>query len=366
MAINTPDLPIQEDSDISNPCRWFDSFVTNDKPYRYRDDFYIEAKRKYQDRIIEIDYNNDSFTYSMVVSDDGFNHPTIYHYADYLSFEIINLEKEKSISLIKKKIESCGSNEAIIFTLKVISNQLTHVINLLKKKRKLPIREFPCIPLGVYGIANYLLSAHQSFLPNPLPEIFEEAKNPQLDLFSNIIDQPIQKSKITGNSEKTEEKEKKKNIVTKSFKWKSSLKLYNIWLYDILKDVGAINEKETDIEKIEKAFSGEELTESLNIKWHLIHRNDSIKIPIFIFIDFLIDDLQILEKVETDAELGRMIQRIFVNPEGKSVEAIGVSRTNYLRMKRKHKIRHSIEVANLIQQLRITKAGNYDSKQQSG
>lgn len=340
MAINAPDLPFQEDSDISNPFRWFESFVSNNLPYRFRDDFFSEAKRFYQDQDLEIDYENVSATYTLVKSLDGWPHSNTWKYSEYLEY-IFNIEKEKSRKLIIKKTESCNSESEISFILNAMTNQLTHIINMLKKMYGFEIREFPCIPLTVYEIVEYMFSAHHSFLPNPLPDIFEEAKNPPMHLFSNLheLHQNILNSVATSNLNKEPLEDsltksiiigdikRKKNSKISSpeicgFEWQRNPEKFTLLLYQILIDHDVIKADETDFDTFSLAFTGNAIQSPLNIKWHLLSSSKSNKAPIFRMFFYLADVLNIIKSFESDAELARKVENIFVDTTGQKFKAL--------------------------------------------
>ena len=333
-------LPEQENSDLVNPLRWFDSFIENNLPFCYRDDFFSEAKRIHQYNDLEIDYENDSFSYTFITSDDGWKHKDTLTYSKYLN-DIVEFEKVKSIKLIKQKTEPCTSDGEIIFILKTLTDQLTNIINRLKKKNGHPIREFSFIPTGIYGIVDHISSAYASFLPNPLPEIFAEAKSPPLNLFSNLLDKPKIIEKVKNDTQKGNKSElgndrgiddfNSKNEVL-SFQWINNPEHFTTELYYILIDLVIIKASETDILKFRKAFNGLIINEPIMIKWHLKNNRNSFKVPIIRMLNYLMNDLKLLQKVNLKAEYARKIENIFIGSDGKNLKATEVTLQNIGRL----------------------------------
>jgi len=265
-------------SDLKNPLGWFENVIINDLMYQYRDDFYTEAQRLYKDKSLLIDFNDNSITYDYAVSEDGYAHKFRYTYADYFD-RIVGIEKGNSIALISSRLNDCTTREEKAITTENILNKLYYLIHLLKKKRSLPIRDFPVIPLSLYEIVTSFENIAHHSLPNPLPGIFEEALNPQLHLFSNLVEEsdsnlvPDTPGKTIKNANQTSNTNTEGNqsaIEVHSFEWLEHPSLYTIGLHNILISEGIITERETPLEIFEKAFNGKIIEEPLKIKWPLV------------------------------------------------------------------------------------------------
>lgn len=312
-------------STLKNPLGWFENVILNDLTYSYRDDFYKEAKRLYSNNNLSIDRNDNSITYDYLITDDGYAHRGRYTYMNYFE-SIVKLEKEISIALISAMLNNCATGEKIITTNKIILNKLNYLIETLKKMRNYPIREFPVLPISLYEIVCSFQNMALYSLPNPLPAIFEEALNPPLHLFSNLIEQNdwIHTHNTPLETNKNDDQNSKTNTMYEflcSFKWLKDSHLYSLWLYDILVSAEAIKKEETSIEVFNKAFDGNKLEKPLLIRWHLTNNHKSIKAPIIRMINYLMDDLGLIEKVTIKSQKAKMIENIFAAPDGKLILA---------------------------------------------
>jgi hypothetical protein len=323
-------------SDLRNPLGWFENVIINDLMYHYRDDFYTEAQRLYKDKSLLIDYNDNSITYDLAVSDDGYAHRFRYTYADYFD-RIVEIEKGNSIALISSRLNDCKTREEKAITTENILNKLYYLIDLLKKKRKLPIRGFPILPSSLCEIViSFGNIAHYS-LPNPLPGIFEEALNPQLHLFSNLVEESdsnlvphtsTDTIKKPNQTSRTSAEGNQSAIDVHSFEWCVYPSLYTMGLHNILISEGIITEKETPLEIFEKAFNGKIIKEPLKIKWHLKNNRGSYKAPIIRMLMYLMDEAQLLKKIEVKNDFARMIEEIFVDSTGNFLKATEITMQN--------------------------------------
>lgn len=324
-------------SDMKNPLGWFENVIINDLTYQYRDDFYTEAQRLYKDKSLLIDYNDNSITYDFAVSDDGCAHRFRYTYADYFK-KMVGTEKDNSIALISSRLNDCTTREEKAITTENILNKLYYLIHLLKKKRSLPIRDFPVIPLSLYEIVTSFENIAHHSLPNPLPGIIEEALNPQLHLFSNLVaesdsplvpDTPGKTIKNANQTSNTNTGGDKSAIEVRAFKWLNEPSVYTSKLYYILIDLKVIMKEEIDITIFNKAFDGKKIETPLKIKWHLKNKHNSYKVPIIRMMNCLMDDLKLIEKVNTKAQYARKIENIFADSAGNLLNATDVTMQNY-------------------------------------
>jgi len=329
-------LPEQKRSDIKNPLRWFDSFISNNKPYRFRDDFYAAMQKDYEDS--KINYFDNSVSVINFTTSDGYEHKTTIRYSHFLK-AIIEYEVNISKDLLKEQIELIHSKDELIICINKNLNQLEHCINMLKRNYNTSIREFDFVPLGVYKIVDYLKSAHTSFLPNPLPRIFEEATNPPLHLFSNIYKSDenvvspsnLKKDSNQSKNDELESSKVEKNYsqnnkrVVNGFEWLGDNTNYAYNFYNILIDYEAIKKDEIDYHTFFMAFNNEEFKEPLKIRWHLESIHKSFKAPLFRMLIYLYEDLKVIKKPDSNADFARKVNQIFVDGEGKPFKALDVA-----------------------------------------
>jgi len=331
-------LPAQKESNISHPCLWFEDLIKVKEPYRFRENFYKIADEHHELLGGDTDYLNSVFTFYSEYEIEGKKDRFKLSYLDFFHL-IVNYQINRSKELISEKIETCQTQEQAKLVLQNIINQLELFILQLKKLRNHPIREFHSIPLGIYELILYLKEAHSSFVPNPLPAIFIEAENPDINQFSNLYDPTEDDVKFSDpivESEKHTEPEtnsenthsdlstpEKTPLIVKinSFSWINSPLMYSTLLYQILLDHKVIDIKEIDLGTFHKAFSGEKLSEYPGIKWHLKSSQKSFKAPIIRLLKTLMNEHSLLNKV-SDSELAKMIEICFVDEAGQRLTSV--------------------------------------------
>lgn len=348
-------LPPQKESNINQPCLWFDDLININEPYRFKENFLKVAEDNNKLSGGATDYSDLSYTYFSTYEIDGKKDEFTATYLDFIK-SIVKLQVGISKVLISEKIESCQTQEHTKIVINNIINRLQFLIAQLKKRRNLPIRAFESIPLGLYALLRYLQEAHGSFLPDPLPVIFAEAQNPMIEQFSNLYDPPEDIIKtiaatnctesiladkdvlpLANNEKETSESNKilsrrdqealsfgnKKSIIKiKSFSWIRNAESLTLHLYEILVEQKAIYKEETDFNLFCLAFNGEEVKQQLGIKWHLKSTHKSTKAPILRMFDQLINELFLINKIESDGDFARLIEKIFVDKHGNNLIAV--------------------------------------------
>lgn len=334
-------LPPQQESTIDQPYLWFDSLIKVDTPHRFKNMFYNDADRLIAEFGGYKEFTEDSFKYfdtKFSTDEEG----TTGTYAFFLQ-AIINTQVIISCDLIDKKIDSCQTEEEVKFILQKLINRLEYLLGLLKERRRLPIREFSSIPMGLYAILKYISKAFNSYLPSPLPNIFCEAESPKLEQFSNLYipaketiyieskDQNITEnqspeSDLHLENEKLISESKKSNKKIKSFEWNDNGDKYSLQLYEILVKQKIIVKKETSFETFALAFNGQEIKKPLDIKWHLKSSHNSVKAPIIRLFEFLMnDEYKLLKKINFDCEFAHKIENIFVKEHGEKIKSTQAS-----------------------------------------
>ncbi|NVN96736.1 hypothetical protein HXX01_00590 [Candidatus Nomurabacteria bacterium] len=336
-------LPTQKESNENHPVLWFDDFIKTNQPYRFKQDFFQSAKENHSEGLV-IDYEGVAFSYTDFVANDGYELRTNISYSNFLE-GIVRIQKEKSKELIFNKIASCTSLGASKLFLGTTIDRIQYLINMLKRHNNTSLRDFPDIPMSLYDILNYIEEAHGSYLPNPLPAIFSEAENPQIQQFSNLIishdgdlfptnsiykeaesavcDQQSSQSELPDNNTKPDKLEVE---MLQSFAWLGDDQ--SEILYTILKEKGAIKEDETNLDIFKSAFNGKPLEKPLEIRWHLCNSYKSLKAPIIRTIYYLSNELLLLKPTETKSELARRIKNIFVDPRGNRFAAVEITIQN--------------------------------------
>jgi len=319
-----------EVSTIENPLGFFEYFFIDHGFEEFRDDFHASGDDEFRvpgvgspdlvmkakKRILLILGNlNDEFianrvTHTYENSPDKWNQENaikIIYFKDALKSKLI-YELEISKKFIVKKVKSLALAEGkIVTSLKFVINDL-NILILLVKSTKIYLTFSVNLEI-LYRIVDFIFKQFSVFLtPNDFP-IYKEA---EAFLFQVEEEKTLIKWEMRKPDQFSELKKIKED--NHALKWISDPELNTTNLYKILTDNSIIPNDHMTIVKFKLAFSGEQLKQSLDIKWSLEKRN-SIKTPLIRIIKTLMEELKVIEPMD-HAKLAKVLPMIFVNKDG--------------------------------------------------
>ncbi len=232
---------------------------------------------------------------------------SIGYYKDVLA-STLSEQVKISIDIIKSQVKELSrEGKSFYFYLDAVLGDLNEIREIVSKSR-VSTKYGSCIG-SVYKITSFLLKTYPShFEKNESPVIIEtKTCNIEKKSHKNIKEAP------------NVNKPPKGNIL--AFKWKDENPMNTILLYDCLKSAAIKVETDT-LNKFNKAFSGEVLTEPLKIKWILTKSGKHVKPPLVRVFDLLINKLELIAPVAGNTQLASKLEYIFVDPNGKAIKNI--------------------------------------------
>lgn len=322
-----PVVPLSNNSDLENPIRWFDEFILEGTPERYVRDFFRDAENKNLAKL-QIDYNNDSYRYVEINLLDKWENKIYVTYTNYL-MGILAFETHRSCSLIDSNVLSCATEDSIRLLIKKLLNRLKFLSEKVASPKYYQGSKYPIIRETLATLISHIYDAHSAFFPDNMLILIENTQS--ANEYPNISVPEANTNQMVANDVTATNKDTssplKENVKGFSFINNTGNSIFG--LYDILISLDIIKLEETDFVKFSQAFSGNELKAPLEIRWHLLNQHKSVKVPIIRMINHLSDQLQLLKKVSKISDAACKIENIFVDQDGKKLNATEITMYNF-------------------------------------
>jgi len=303
---------LNHESTIDSPLRYFEYFFLREGFKVFQNEFY-ESARYLHEFLLTV---NKEFEFIEVGNgnDQGIGVQRIYFSKElekHLNFQRIN-----SFYLINKVVDSFSEDKQIVLYLKKTLGSLHLISNKILKD---DCAKYPMLFECIYGLVTQIYEKYILFFDGIQPTIV-------LDAYKYIPKENLHEvhKKIPNETSKIGSINIELNNPVVTFKWKNDKLRYFFVFFSLLLSENYIPRDSVTQGNFFKAFGGVVIDTQLGIKWKLAQKQKGSVSSIIRVIKLLMNELHLIDKVENNGMLVKMIEAIFLDSEGRKLENLDV------------------------------------------
>ena len=303
-----PAAPDPNEPTNSKPLAFFDYFYTSRGFTKFHNNFYPNSDEDYYN-VASIDKENEVIEYEDYDPESGEPYTFKREFKQVLLDRVYS-EFTKAKKFIDAHVNALQTEESIRLFLKLLLYQLRHLHNTIQK--------YP--EAAKYDTNQHVLKGLVRFVFDKYEPFVEEHKD--VEFFMGILNPAAEQQPAILPNAVTQKMLPQKEAVL-AFKWLKNPTERTTKLHLALTEGGFIS---TTIPLIDfsKAFTGEPLENSLGIRWLKKVRGKLSK-PLILYLFDQLMEHGLLERVTSNQEIYKKVQRIFNDHDGNPLQYLDVS-----------------------------------------
>jgi hypothetical protein len=300
--------PDPNEPTTQKPLAFFEYFYVNRGFTKFHSDFFNLEEEGYYN-VVKVDKENEIITYQDFDAQTGDEYTFTSEFKKDLLNKLIK-EFNKAKKCIDSRIDEFMEEPQIKLYLKLLLYGIKHIHSYLSKYEEALKYENNLLALN--GLIRYVFQKYEPFVKElESVEFFKQNIATQTEQAAAAPPLPITQKMLPQRE------------VILSFKWIGNIHVLTIKLHQALVEGGFIANN-VDVTDFSKAFHGEALEHSLNIRW-LKKVKGKLSKPLILYLFDQLMESGLLEKVSANQEIYKKVQRIFTDHDGNPLQHLDVS-----------------------------------------